>query len=48
MSDFRRMGTALFSQQEQNAGEIIQGTCEFIEKINTVLSDWIRLKETKI
>lgn len=36
MSDFRRMGTALFSQQEQNAGEIIQGTCEFIERINTV------------
>lgn len=47
MSDFRRMGTALFSQQEQNAGEIIQGTCEFIEKINTVYV-WIRLKETKM
>lgn len=47
MSDFRRMGTALFSQQEQNAGEIIQGTCEFIEKINTVYV-WIKLKETKM
>ena len=47
MSDFRRMGTALFSQQEQNAGEIIQGTCEFIEKINTVYV-WIRLKETNV
>lgn len=22
------MGTALFSQQKQNAGEIIQGTCK--------------------
>ena len=36
MSDFRRVGTALFSQQEQNAGEIIQGTCEFINQINTI------------
>lgn len=35
MFDFRRMGTALFSQQEQNAGEIIQGTCRFIDKITT-------------
>lgn len=36
MFDFRRMGPALFSQQEQNAGEIIQGTCRFINKINTI------------
>lgn len=36
MFDFRRMGTALFSQQEQNAGEVIQGTCTFLNKINAV------------
>lgn len=36
MFDFRRMGTTLFSQQEQNAGEIIQGTCRFINKMNIV------------
>lgn len=28
MSDVRRVGAALFPQQEQSAGEIIQGTCE--------------------
>jgi hypothetical protein len=28
MFDFWGMGTALFSQQKQNAGEIIQGTCK--------------------
>lgn len=36
MSDLRRVGAALFSQQEQNAGEIVQGARELINQISTV------------
>lgn len=36
MFDFRRMGATLFPQQEQNAGETIQGTRRSIDKMDTV------------